>query len=105
MGRIEINANVYQEIVYRSVCEFLGLEDAENTMNFKKSNIIVEKFQPSEDEDKERVKFTVQVPARFESNFIEYANNIACHVKSKVEEITGMFVECVNIRVADVINE
>jgi len=105
MGRIEINANVYQEIVYRSVCEFFVLEDAEKAIGFKKSNVIVEKLQLSEDEEKERVRFTIQVPAKFGSNFLEFSNNIACHVKSKVEEITGMIVESVNVKVADVITE
>lgn len=103
MGRIEINANVYQEIVYRTVCEFFGLEDAEKAVSFKKSNVIVEKPQLSEEEEKERVKFSIQLPAKFGLNFIEFSNNVACHVKSKVEEMTGMIVESVNIKVADVL--
>lgn len=45
------------------------------------------------------------MPAKFGSNFLEFSNNVACHVKSKVEEITGMIVESVNVKVADVITE
>jgi uncharacterized alkaline shock family protein YloU len=49
--------------------------------------------------------FTIQVPAKFGLNFLEFSNNVACHVKSEVEEITGMIVESVKVKVADVITE
>ncbi|MGB9796838.1 hypothetical protein [Fervidobacterium gondwanense] len=48
MGYIEINFNVYQEIAYRSICEYLGIKEVDRVINFK--NIVVEKVQ-SDNED------------------------------------------------------
>ncbi|MGB9866251.1 Asp23/Gls24 family envelope stress response protein [Fervidobacterium gondwanense] len=43
------------------------------------------------------------MPAEFNSNFVEFANSIACHVKNSVQEMTGMIVETVNVKISDVL--
>jgi len=105
MGYLEINSSVYQEIAYKSVCEFLGLNDSDNVINFKKGNVLVEKMKSETDQEQEFVKFIIQLPAKFGSNFLDFSNSVACHVKKSVEDMTGMVVESVSIKVLDVIVE
>ncbi|WP_448374615.1 Asp23/Gls24 family envelope stress response protein [Fervidobacterium sp.] len=105
MGYLEINSNVYQEIAYKSICEFLGVEDNNKFMNFKKGNVLVEKLQSGTDQERELVKFIIQLPAKFGSSFLDFSDSVACHVKKSVEDMTGMVVESVNIKISDVIFE
>ncbi|SHN54343.1 Asp23/Gls24 family envelope stress response protein [Fervidobacterium gondwanense] len=105
MGYVEINSNVYPEIAYRSICEYLGIQEADKVINFKKGNIVVEKVQSANEDQKEIVRLFISLPAEFNSNFVEFANSIACHVKKSVQEMTGMMVETVNVKISDVLNE
>ncbi|MGQ9855371.1 MAG: Asp23/Gls24 family envelope stress response protein [Fervidobacterium sp.] len=103
MGYIEISSNVYQEIAYKSICEYLGIEDADKSIGFKKGSIVVEKLQPASEDQKEVVKITISLPGKFGDNFIEFSNSVACHVKKSVQDMTGMIVETVNVKISDVL--
>lgn len=110
MGYIEIKDTVYQEIAFRTICDFLGLDKEDKLAKNLKKSITVEKVAKeiieSEMETQgglqdKSIYLLVQLTTTFGTNLIDFANRVSCKIKEEVTNITGTEVLGVNVKIVD----
>lgn len=111
MGYIEIKDTVYQEIAFRTICDFLGLDKEDKLAKSLKKSITVEKVAKeivSESESgtegalqDKSIYLLVQLTTNFGTNLIDFANRVSCKIKEEVTNITGTEVLGVNVKIVD----